>query len=285
MAEMRLQRYLAQAGVASRRKAELLITDGRVTVNGEVINVLGSKINPDKDAIAVDGVAVAADDPFYLILNKPKGCVTTVSDPQGRPTVMDYVFGVPSSVVPVGRLDFYSEGVLLMTNDGVLSAALLSPKTHVDKIYHVKIRGRITRAHVLALRAGVVLDDRRKTKPAQVDVLKTQSSHDWLVITLTEGRSRQIHRMLEALGYQVTKLQRVAFAGIGYEGLRVGDARELTQMEVNELYNQVGLTRPSGTVARGEWQTLREQTESGRRIRKVAQTVRKSRPQGAKKRR
>lgn len=265
MAEMRLQRFLAQAGIASRRKAETLITDGRVTVNGEVVDVLGSKVDPDRDVVAVDGQAVKADDPFYLILNKPKGCVTTVSDPQGRPTVMDYVFGVPASVVPVGRLDYYSEGVLLMTNDGALAAALLAPATHVDKTYHVKIRGRLTRDHLRALREGVRLDDGRTTRPAQVDVLKTQSAHDWLVMTLTEGRSRQIHRMLEALGYQVSKLQRVSFAGIGYEGLRIGDARELTQSEVNALYNQVGKTRPKGVVARGEWRVAREQTERSRR--------------------
>lgn len=274
MADVRLQRFLSQAGVAARRKAELLIVDGRVAVNGVVVRELGTKVDPVADEVAVDGVRVERDDPFYLVLNKPKGCVTTVSDPEGRPTVMDYVFGVPSSVVPVGRLDFYSEGVLLMTNDGALAAALLGPERHVEKTYHVKIRGRLSQAHLRALRKGVRLDDGRTTRPAEVDVLaNTKSSHDWLVITLTEGRSRQIHRMLEALGYQVTKLQRVAFAGITYEGLRIGDARELTQGEVDALYQQVGLTRPPGARSRGKWQVRREQTESARRTRGRARAV------------
>ena len=272
MADVRLQRFLSQAGVAARRKAELLIVDGRVAVNGVVVRELGTKVNPSSDEVAVDGVRVERDDPFYLVLNKPKGCVTTVSDPEGRPTVMDYVFGVPSSVVPVGRLDFYSEGVLLMTNDGALSAALLGPSRHVEKTYHVKIRGRLSPAHLRALRRGVRLDDGRTTRSAEVDILpNTKSSHDWLVITLTEGRSRQIHRMLEALGYQVTKLQRVAFAGITYEGLRIGDARELSQAEVDALYQQVGLKRPPGARSRGRWQVRREQTENARRTRGRAQ--------------
>jgi 23S rRNA pseudouridine2605 synthase len=270
MAAIRLQRFLAQAGIAARRKAEVLITDGQVKVNGKLVTELGTKVDPARDKVEVNGVLVERDDLFYLVLNKPKGCVTTVSDPHDRPTVMDFVFGVPDSVVPIGRLDFYSEGVLLMTNDGALAAALLAPDRHVDKTYHVKIRGRVRREHLEAMRSGVRLDDGRMTRPARVDLLKSPSNHDWLVITLTEGRSRQIHRMAEALGYTVLKLQRVAFAGITYEGLRVGDARELTQAEVSALYQQVGLTRPARATARGTWRVSREQTESARRLRGLA---------------
>src|SRR5690606_1713551 len=156
------------------------------------------------------------------------------------------------------RLDYYSEGVLLLTNDGELSAALQAPRTHVEKTYHVKLRGRIKDAHIEAMRRGVRLDDGRVTRPAQVDRLGgAKSKHDWLVITLTEGRSRQIHRMAEALGYQVLKLQRVAFGTIDFHGLRVGDARELTQAEVSELYRLVGLPKNPRASARGRWRARR----------------------------
>lgn len=268
MARVRIQRLLAQAGVAARRKAEVLMTEGRVTVNGEVVSQMGSTVDPDRDVVKVDGVLVEPDELFYIVLNKPKACITTVSDPEGRPTVMDYVFGLPASVVPVGRLDYYSEGVLLLTNDGDLSSALLSPRRNVEKTYHVKIRGRVRPAHLRAMREGVKLEDGHLTKPAQVDLLKTAKSvHDWVVITLNEGKSRQIHRMAEALGYQVLKLQRVAFAGITFYGLRVGDARELTQDEVESLYAIADIPRARRARGRGEWRVRREQTDSARRIR------------------
>jgi 23S rRNA pseudouridine2605 synthase len=229
---------------------------------------MGSTVDPDRDVVKVDGVLVEPDELFYIVLNKPKACITTVSDPEGRPTVMDYVFGLPASVVPVGRLDYYSEGVLLLTNDGDLSSALLSPKRNVEKTYHVKIRGRVRPAHLRAMREGVKLEDGHVTKPAQVDLLKTAKSvHDWVVITLNEGKSRQIHRMAEALGYQVLKLQRVAFAGITFYGLRVGDARELTQDEVESLYEIADIPRARRARGRGEWRVRREQTDSARRIR------------------
>src|SRR3984885_7115057 len=140
---VRLQRYLAAAGVAARRKAEQLITAGRVKVNGKIVTVLGTKIDPDNDSITVDGEAVVALDHFYVLLNKPKACITAVSDDRGRPTVMDYLPNLPVPVKPVGRLDFYTEGVLLLTNDGELAARLLAPASHVPKTYHVKIHGEL----------------------------------------------------------------------------------------------------------------------------------------------
>src|ERR1041384_3027553 len=143
---VRLQRYLAAAGVAARRKAEDLITEGRVTVNGKTVTVLGTKIDPDNDQVTVDGEAVVALDHFYVIFNKPKGCITAVTDDRGRPTVMDYLPNLPIPVKPVGRLDFYSEGVLLLTNDGELASRLLAPASHVPKTYHVKVHGRLDRA-------------------------------------------------------------------------------------------------------------------------------------------
>ena len=266
---MRLARYLARAGVASRRKSEELIRAGRVKVNGKKVTNVATNVDPERDRVAVDDKAAQAEDLFYAILNKPKGCITTVSDPWGRPTVMDYLPRLPVAIKPVGRLDFYSEGVLLLTNDGELAARLLAPGSHVEKTYHVKLRGQITDRHVARLREGVVIDG-RKTRPAQVDRLNTKSRHDWLVITLTEGRSRQIHRMLAALGYAVTKLQRVAFANLTFHGLRVGDARELEQRELSQLRELAGLPKSSTAVARGKWRARREDSERGRRARAKA---------------
>src|SRR5580765_2200537 len=142
-APVRLQRYLAAGGVAARRKAEELITAGRVRVNGEVVTVLGTKIDPDSDQVTVDGEAVVAADLFYVVFNKPKACITAVTDDRGRPTVMDYLPNLPVAVKPVGRLDFYTEGVLLLTNDGELAARVLAPASHVPKTYHVKVHGQL----------------------------------------------------------------------------------------------------------------------------------------------
>ncbi|HYU16358.1 MAG TPA: pseudouridine synthase, partial [Candidatus Acidoferrum sp.] len=267
MSRVRLQRYLSQAGVAARRKAEALIVAGRVKVNGRPVTELGSTVDPAVDRVTVDGQAAHPEALFYCVLNKPKGIITAVSDPEGRPSVMEYLPNLPVAVKPVGRLDFYSEGVLLLTNDGELSAALQSPRNHIEKTYHVKFRGVVRDGHMDVMRRGVRLDDGTVTRQAQVDRLRSESRHDWLVITLTEGKSRQIHRMAEALGYQVLKLQRVSFAGIDYFGLRVGDARELTQAEVNELRDRVGLPRDPNAAARGVWRSRREDSDLARRSR------------------
>ena len=269
MAEpVRLQRYLAAAGVAARRKAEDLITAGRVTVNGAVVRVLGTKVDPERDAVEVDGEAVVALDHFYVLFNKPKGCITAVEDDRGRPTVMDYLPNLPVPVKPVGRLDFYSEGVLLLTNDGELAARLLAPASHVPKTYHVKVHGQLDARLIDRLRRGVTLDDGAQTLPADVEVLPAESKHTWLAITIHEGKHRQIHRMIEALGFRVDKLQRVAFANLTFHGLRIGDARELTQLELNALRDAVGLDHKA--VARGRWRVEREATDIPRRARAKA---------------
>ncbi|MDQ3300430.1 MAG: rRNA pseudouridine synthase, partial [Myxococcota bacterium] len=265
---VRLQRYLAAAGVSARRKAEEMITAGRVTVNGKVTTVLGTKVDPDSDQVEVDGEAVVALDTFYVVFNKPKGCITAVTDDRGRPTVMDYLPNLPVPVKPVGRLDFYSEGVLLLTNDGELAARLLAPASHVPKTYHVKVHGQLSLDEVKLLRKGVQLDDGTITMPADVQVLPGESKHTWLAITLHEGKHRQIHRMLEALGYRVDKLQRVAFANLTFLDLRIGDARELDQHELNELRDMVGLDHSA--VARGTWRSDREATDMPRRARAKA---------------
>src|SRR4051812_19098499 len=260
---VRLQRYLASAGVAARRKAEELITAGRVTVNGEVVTTLGTKGDPDPAEGTVGGEAVVALDAFYVLLNKPKACITAVSDDRGRPTVMDYLPNLPVPVKPVGRLDFYSEGVLLLTNDGELASRLLAPANHVLKTYHVKVHGHLDRSHIAALRDGITLDDGTTTLPAEIETLPGESKHTWLAITIHEGKHRQIHRMLEAVGYYIDKLQRVAFGSLTFHGLRIGDARELTQQELNALRDLVGLDHSS--VARGRWRAAREATDIPRR--------------------
>jgi 23S rRNA pseudouridine2605 synthase len=265
VSQVRLQKYLADAGVAARRKAEELITAGRVKVNGAVVRVLGTKVHPDRDAVLVDGEAIVALDKLYILLNKPKGCITAVTDDRGRPTVMDYLRNLPVPVKPVGRLDFYSEGVLLLTNDGELAARLLAPASHVAKTYHVKVHGQLSEADLKALRKGVRLDDGTTTQPAEINVLPGESKHSWLGITIFEGKHRQIHRMLEAIGYRVDKLQRVAFANLTFHGLRVGDARELTQLELNALRDAVGLDHSA--IARGRWRARREDTDIPRRAR------------------
>lgn len=265
---VRLQRFLSAAGVAARRKCEELITAGRVSVNGKVAKVLGTKVDPDCDAVTVDGQAVAELDRFYVLLNKPKACITAVSDDRGRPTVMDYLPNCPVPVKPVGRLDFYTEGVLLLTNDGELASRLLAPARHVPKTYHAKVHGQISRDDLKALRAGVELDDGTRTQPAEVALLPSDSKYSWLAITIYEGKHRQIHRMLEALGFRVDKLQRVAFANLTFHHLRVGDARELTQQELNALRDIVGLDHSA--VARGRWKATREATDIPRRARAKA---------------
>ncbi len=238
---------------------------GKVKVNGQTVTVLGTKVDPDADRVTCEGQAVYAQALHYILLNKPKGCLSAVSDPEGRPTVMEYLVGVPVRVNPVGRLDFNSEGVLLFTNDGELSMRLQSPDYHVEKTYHVKVRGTLTEGQIRQMRTGVVLDDGYKTRPAQVDRLKNESKHDWLVITLTEGKRRQIHRMVEALGQSVQKIQRVGYGGISFYGLRVGDARELRQQEVDMLRKAVGLAANSQAKSRGKWKVAREDTELNRR--------------------
>jgi 23S rRNA pseudouridine2605 synthase len=239
--EVRLQRYLAQAGVASRRRAEELITEGKVRVNGKKVTELGVKVRPGKDTVDVDGRRVQPEEKLYLVLNKPKGVVTTVFDPQGRQTVMELLpRDLAGHVVPVGRLDYYTEGVLLFTNDGDLAAGLLHPRGHVEKTYHVKIRGGVTDEQVERLRAGVRVEG-RKTLPAKVDRLRFTGTHTWLLMTIREGRSRQIHKMCDVVRLQVIKLARVAFGGITYFGLKVGESRHLTRAEVDLLKSQVGL--------------------------------------------
>ncbi|HEY6350374.1 MAG TPA: pseudouridine synthase [Candidatus Angelobacter sp.] len=259
MSQERLQKIVAAAGIASRRNAEALISQGRVTVNGQVISELGSKADPERDHIKVDGKLLrVVERHTYLLLNKPRGYVTTVSDPEGRPTVMSLLHHVPARVYPVGRLDYASEGLLLLTNDGELANKLTRAASHVPKTYVVKISGRASEEDVARLRGGIRLRSTPRpassrpgqasgkpehpgrrglqavhTAPAQVRLIK-DAANPWYEVTLIEGRNRQIRRMFEEIGHHVEKIRRVGYGPLQLD-VEPGQFRELTPREVESL--------------------------------------------------
>jgi len=240
----RLQRFLARAGVTSRRKAEDLITAGRVKVNGIVANELGTKVSSG-DRVELDGKRVHAEEHVYLLMHKPRGYVTTLSDPENRPTVMDLIKDVEERVYPVGRLDYNTEGVLVLTNDGTLAHALMHPSRGVEKVYHVKLRGVITFSLIEDLQNGVLLDDGERTAPAKVQLLKAtdHGNNSWIEVILHEGKNRQVHRMVEAVGFQIAKLHRVRYAHLTVEDLPPGKVRELLPNEISALRKAAGLDK------------------------------------------
>lgn len=247
MAEERLQKLIAQAGLASRRHAEALITAGRVRVDGRVITELGFKADPRRSKVEVDGQRIVAEKPVYLVLHKPRDVVSTMSDPEGRPTVAQHVRGVGTRVVPVGRLDFHTSGVLLMTNDGEFANALLHPKKSTKKLYVAKVNGEVNDLDLERWQRPIEIDGKR-TRPAEVRRLRWENGKTWLEIGLREGRNRQIHRLGEATGFLVMRLARVSFAGITASDLRPGEWRQLTLTELKELKRQYGVPRRVATA-------------------------------------
>jgi 23S rRNA pseudouridine2605 synthase len=241
---IRLQKILSQAGVASRRAAEKLIEDGRVSVNGRTVREMGVKADPLADDIRVDGRRLRAPERHrYILMNKPAGVVTTRSDPQRRQTVIDLLHGVREYVYPVGRLDYDSEGLLLLTNDGDLAARLTHPRHEVERTYEAYVAGTPDVEAIEKLRRGIPLDGRR-TMPADVKLLSRpvlekrnsdKRTNGVLLITIREGRNRQVRRMCEAVGHPVRKLRRVRIGPISDRRLRVGEWRELTRNEVEKL--------------------------------------------------
>src|SRR5579863_5697550 len=234
----RLQKIIAAAGVASRRTAEKLISSGAVQVNGKIITELGTKADPETDHVRVNGKLLhGAQRHIYLLLNKPKGYVTTMSDPQKRPTVMDLIHGVKGRVYPIGRLDYASEGLLLLTNDGELAHSLMKAASHVAKTYVVKVAGTPKDEAITKLRAGVSIatDDgkRVRTNPAAVRIVK-EAANPWYEITLIEGRNRQIRRMFEAVGHHVEKIKRVRYGPLTLD-VPPGEFRSLTLREIERL--------------------------------------------------
>lgn len=232
----RLQKLIARAGICSRREAEKIISAGRVTVDGKVITELGAKADPSKNKIRVDGkpLKICAEK-IYLLLNKPRGYVSTVKDERGRKTVLELLGeNFSERVYPVGRLDLNSEGLLILTNDGDLTNALIHPRFEVDKTYRAKISGDVTEEKLDKLRAGIELDD-GLTAPAEVYLLEK----NLVEITIHEGRNRQVRRMFAAIGCDVKRLKRVKFAGLTIDGLKVGQFRELTAEEVAKLKGEL----------------------------------------------
>ena len=242
----RIQKILSGAGICSRREAEELILEGKVRVNGRVVSELGQKADPDEDVIKVGNRVVGreSEKKIYLLLNKPKGYVTTTKDPQGRKTVMDLMGKNRRStggvrVYPVGRLDYDSEGMLLLTNDGDFANAVMHPSKEVQKTYEVKVKGVMDDETLRRLAAGVRLSD-GMTAPAKVVKRKLTESNSWIDITIHEGRNRQVRRMCEALGHPVQKLKRTKIGPVGMGALPAGGYRELTPSEVKALLRAAG---------------------------------------------
>ena len=247
MAATRLQKILSTAGISSRRASEALITGGRVTVNGKPVTTLGSKADPDVDDIRVDGRRVKAPGRRrYILLYKPRGYITSRSDPEQRPTVIDLLTkgGVREYVYPVGRLDYESEGLLLLTSDGDLAEKLMHPSHAVPREYHVRVRGVPDQETVERLARGVVLDG-RKTQPAEVEIVKlvdsTTGQDAVLSVLIHEGRNRQVRRMCEAVGHPVSRLKRVRIGPITDDDIRPGEFRDLSDREIAALKREAAL--------------------------------------------
>ena len=234
MAAERLQKILSQAGIASRRQAERIILEGRVSVNGAVVTELGSKADLETDHIKVDGRLVHAPHRLvYIALNKPDNVVTTVSDPQGRTTVIELLHGVKDRVYPIGRLDYHSEGLLLLTNDGELANALMSAASHVPKTYLVKVKGRLEAQQEEEFRHGIPLSGRR-TLPAGLKLVR-EGDNPWYEVRLYEGRNQQIRIMFKHFGHLVEKLRRVRIGPVELGPLKPGEFRHLSEEEVHKL--------------------------------------------------
>lgn len=239
MAYERLQKFLSECSVASRRKSEELIKQGKVKVNGKVAS-LGDKVDPKKDTVTVSGKKViAVKQKYYIMLNKPRGYVTTMSDELGRKCVAELVSDVGATVYPVGRLDRDSEGLLLLTNDGAFANAVMHPRKHVPKTYRVTLRSDVSKEQVEKLENGVDIEhDGRETLPAEVRILEKSAERSVLEITIHEGRNRQIRKMCENVGLEVIRLKRNAVGSIKLGMLKVGKWRELTDDEVHRLQSQ-----------------------------------------------
>ena len=231
----RLQKVIAHAGIASRRKAEEMILEGKVRVNGSVVKELGVKVSAS-DRIEVNGIPLEAEVPVYYLLYKPRGVISSVTDDKGRKVVTDYFEHIEQRIYPVGRLDYDTSGALLLTNDGEFANLLMHPSSEVEKVYVAKIKGVPPKEKLKSLERGIRLED-GKTAPARVKLLSMDKQKDTSIVELTihEGRNRQVRRMFEAIGHPVTKLKRERYGSLTLHGLNAGDTKELTPHEVKQL--------------------------------------------------
>ena len=238
----RLQKVLAQAGIASRRAAEQIILAGRVRVDGKIVRELGTQVDPRTSRVEVDGNKIVAEKQIYIVLHKPRGVVCTLSDPEGRPTIAELIKDAGARVVPVGRLDFHTSGALICTNDGDFAQGLAHPKKHVPKVYVAKVQGAVDDEGLDKFSERIVIDG-RPTQPAQVKRLRFEGDKTWLEITLSEGRNRQVRRLGEATGFPVMRLARISHAGVTSEDLRPGQWRPLSLDELIALKRDYGVPK------------------------------------------
>ena len=237
--EQRLQKLISAAGIASRRHAEELISAGRVTVNGEVIKELGTKADPEKDHIKVNGKLINPElqsrEKIYVLLNKPKGYLSSVSDPEGRPLVTELLPRSLGKLHPVGRLDFNTEGLLLLTNDGNFTNYVTAARNRVEKVYEVKVKGVPEESGIQRLRRGITLLDGTRTAPAKIEMLHETQTNAWYEVLLHQGRNQQVRRMFELIGHSVLKLRRVRIGFLTDEKLKPGSWRFLSPAEASRL--------------------------------------------------
>ena len=232
--KVRLAKYLAEAGITSRRKAEQLIIDKRIAVNGQIIDQLAYNVTPETDRVELDGRQISVEEKIYLMMNKPTGVLSSVSDPHGRTTIIDLLADLPQRVYPVGRLDLDTEGLLLLTNDGDFTNLMIHPRYEIKKTYQAWVEGVVNQAAINILSEGVMLDD-GITAPAGVRCLKIDHHQTLLEIIIHEGRNRQVKRMCQAVGYPVITLKRTGFAFLELKDLAEGEYRLLDRQELNKL--------------------------------------------------
>lgn len=284
----RLQKVLAHAGIASRRRCEELMLQGRVKVNGKVVTELGTKVDPLEDTILFDNQPIPIENRnVYLLLYKPPQVISSVADPEGRQTVMDFVPPDFGRVYPVGRLDWDSEGAILMTNDGALTELLTHPRHEVPKVYAVKLKGvwKDDDPRIIKVRNGVRLDDGYRTEPAELVRDASTGKHTWFIMVLKEGKNRQIRRMFESVHIDVLKLKRLAYGPVLLADMLPGEYRRLTEKEIDELYAAAGEARPDLTTSRGRLPRHRRESSLERRkaARRDAPSKRKKKPSDSSK--
>jgi 23S rRNA pseudouridine2605 synthase len=269
---IRLQKVIADCGVTSRRKAEGLMLDGKVTVNGKVVTELGTKVNPRTDVIQYEGITLemAAIEKVYLVMNKPRAYMTTLSDPEGRPTVMELIYGVKQRIFPVGRLDYLSEGLLILTNDGDLANMIMHPKYEVEKVYEVKVFGHVNEGILAKIRRGVMTED-GLMKPKSIRVVEQLPNKTWLEFRLNEGKNREIRKICEAVELTVDKLRRVAIEGLNIQTLPVGQYMFTTR---KELLKSLGLNEHGDKVAKRKFVSAKKTLNVAKVAKIVAQTAR-----------